>query len=63
MSTPQRLPVRPHLRPKPRKLASPIVLEWIKLPGGERDPHGWRWEPNISWPAEMVEASPVWGQA
>ena len=59
----RRLPVRPRLRPKPPKLQLPIALEWEKLPGAERDPHGWRWEPNIGWPAEMVEALPTWGQA
>jgi hypothetical protein len=59
-----RLPVRPHLQPKPPKLSLPIALEWKRLSKGGRDPHGWRWAPTDGWPAWMVEhLLPTWGQA
>ena len=58
-----RLPVREHLRPRPRALAVPIALKMQLLPNGERDPHGWRWAPVNGMPAELAEMILVAGEA
>jgi hypothetical protein len=62
----RRLPVRPHLRPAPRRLRctdpkNETALVWVRQ--SEPDPHGWWWSPNIAVPALLVESLPTWGEA